>query len=383
MLQRSFPYKALQDGDSLILSWQAGHASRLALDWLRDNCDCTLCRHPNGQKLFNIHELPDTLGLRDVQCDEQGLRITWSDGHLSSFSTTWLHEHDLQADVRTARLKQNSSGFAWNALHGHGYPTCSWQTLDTDPQAEQRWLTGFHQWGFGLLTQVPCEPGFVATVGDRLGHVRVTNYGRLFDVRSVPDPNNLADTALGLSVHSDNPYRHPSPGVQLLHCLVAEAPGGDTLLVDGFACAEQLRQADPKAFDLLSTWPMLFRYRNATTDLQAKQTLISVDADAQITAVHFNNRSSFFLDIPEHLAAAWYKAYRAFAQILNPADNTLVLHLNPGDCIVMQNDRTLHGRTAFDPNVGARLLQGCYIDIDAMRSKSAVLGTAVSAFASI
>ncbi len=81
----------------------------------------------------------------------------------------------------------------------------------------------------------------VAEVGDRLGFVRTTNYGKLFDVISVPDPNNLANTALGLGVHSDNPYRDPTPGVQLLHCLVSDAPGGDSLLVDGFAAAEQLR----------------------------------------------------------------------------------------------------------------------------------------------
>ena len=234
-------------------------------------------------------------------------------------------------------------------------------------------MSGFVPGGFGIVTPVSCEQRFVATVGDLMGHVRVTTYGLLLDVRSVPDPNNLADTALGLSVHSDNPYRHPSPSVQLLHCLVANAPGGDTLLVDGFACAEQLRHAHPEAFELLSNWPMLFRYRNANTDLQASQTLITVDANQHVVSVHFNNRSSFFLDIPEHLAAAWYRAYRLFANILNQPDNTLVLHLNPGDCIVMQNDRTLHGRTAFDPNMGHRLLQGCYIDSDAMRGRYAVL----------
>lgn len=373
MLQHSHPDQVHFEGESLLLKWQDGHTSRLAFDWLRDNCACSLCRHANGQKLFNILDLPETLGVSDVTCNAQGLYVTWNDGHPSIYSTSWLQEHDLNASARHERLTRGQSHHIWNAGNGQNYPRCDWSTLDHDRDAEQRWLTGFHQWGFGVLTRVPLEPGIVAVVGERLGHVRVTNYGRFFDVRSVPDPNNLADTALGLSVHSDNPYRHPSPGVQLLHCLVAEAPGGDTLLVDGFACAEQLRDADPNAFAQLCTWPMRFRYRSGNVDLQARQTLISVDADNTITAVHFNNRSSFFLDIPEELAAGWYKAYRAFAHLLNREDNTLVLHLNPGDCIVMQNDRTLHGRTAFNPNLGARLLQGCYIDIDAMRSRSAVL----------
>jgi gamma-butyrobetaine dioxygenase len=213
----------------------------------------------------------------------------------------------------------------------------------------------------------------VAEVGDRLGYVRITNYGRLFDVKSVPNPTNLAYTAVALGVHSDNPYRHPSPGVQLLHCLEAAAPGGDTLLVDGFAAAELLRQQDPAAFELLRTLPMNFRYSDAHTDLRARQTLISTEAEGQLKAVHFNNRSADWLDAPADVAEAWYQAYRQFAQLLLRDELQLVFRLAPGDCVVMQNDRTLHGRTAFDPNLGRRHLQGCYIDRDAMESRRLVL----------
>src|SRR5215471_12729021 len=129
-----------------------------------------------------------------------------------------------------------------------------------DPALELAWLERYAALGFGLLGNVPTREGMVAEVGDRLGFVRVTNYGRLFDVISVPNPTNMAYTPVGLGVHSDNPYRHPSPGVQLLHCLVSDAPGGDTLLVDGFLAAEILRKENPGAFALLSTVPMTFRY---------------------------------------------------------------------------------------------------------------------------
>ena len=72
-------------------------------------------------------------------------------------------------------------------------------------------------------------------------------------------------------------------------------------------------------------------------------------------------------------AEAWYQAYRQFAQLLLHDELQLVFRLAPGDCVVMQNDRTLHGRTAFDPNQGRRHLQGCYIDRDAMESRRLVL----------
>ena len=118
---------------------------------------------------------------------------------------------------------------------------------------------------------------------------------------------------------------------------------------------------------------MNFRYADAGTELHARQTLISTDMDGVVRAVHFNNRSADWLDAPADLARDWYRAYRAFARILKRPELELVFRLDPGDCVVMQNDRTLHGRTAFDPGRGRRHLQGCYIDGDAMESRRLVL----------
>ena len=42
----------------------------------------------------------------------------------------------------------------------------------------------------------------------------------------------------------------------------------------------------------------------------------------------------------------------------------------------MQNQRALHGRTAFDPNAGRRHLQGCYVDKDGVESRLRVLARA-------
>ena len=35
----------------------------------------------------------------------------------------------------------------------------------------------------------------------------------------------------------------------------------------------------------------------------------------------------------------------------------------------MDNYRVLHGRTKYDPDVGQRFLQGCYIDFDSTEGK--------------
>ena len=41
----------------------------------------------------------------------------------------------------------------------------------------------------------------------------------------------------------------------------------------------------------------------------------------------------------------------------------------PGDIMMMDNHRLLHGRTAYDTNEGKRFLQGCYIDHDSSEGK--------------
>ena len=43
--------------------------------------------------------------------------------------------------------------------------------------------------------------------------------------------------------------------------------------------------------------------------------------------------------------------------------------LMPGDLLMMDNYRLLHGRTSFDSNDGERFLQGCYIDYDSTEGK--------------
>lgn len=361
----------VHDG-GITLRWSDKSPMHLPNFWLRDNCRCDKCRHPgNGQKLYEIVDLPDDLAaIEAMVAPDHALRVLWSDGHRSEYAPAWLLDHDLLASARVGRRPKP---ILWGKEIGNDLPEADWPEMLADPTKELAWLDRYHELGFGLLRNVPVKEGMVAEVGDHLGFTRVTNYGRLFDVISVPNPNNLANTSLGLGVHSDNPYRHPSPGVQLLHCLISDAPGGDTLLVDGFAAAETLRQENPGAFALLSTVPMTFRYSSSNAELEARQTLITADMDGVITAVHFNNRSADWLDAPGDLAGRWYAAYRTFAKILKRNERELIFNLGPGDLVVMQNDRALHGRTAFDPNLGRRHLQGCYIDRDGIASRRALL----------
>ena len=78
----------------------------------------------------------------------------------------------------------------------------------------------------------------------RFGYVRETNFGRLFEVYSRPGSNDLAYRPVPLGAHTDNPYREPVPGVQLLHCLVNETTGGWSTLVDSLSVAQALQEIE-------------------------------------------------------------------------------------------------------------------------------------------
>ena len=152
-------------------------------------------------------------------------------------------------------------------------------------------LQAIDSFGIGLARRLPTEPGQVLDFAGRIGFVRETNYGRLFDVIVEPDPINLAFSPLGLPLHTDNPYRDPVPTVQLLHCLSAATTGGGSRFADGFAAAERLREEDPAAFESLATHDVAFRFHDDTTDLRARGTIIETTARGELTGIRLNHRS--------------------------------------------------------------------------------------------
>lgn len=369
---------AWAEGRHVILVSALGVRRALPAIWLRHNCPCAACLHANGQRLVDLLDIPEDIAPRAAQLAADGaLHVEWAgDGHLSRYGADWLAAHCRpQGGAPVGRRPP----LHWGAELAGRIPRADWEEVVRSPAAERRALQAIVDYGFLILSNVPTTSGAVVEVGNRLGHVRVTNYGRHFDVRSVPNPNNLAYTAVALGVHTDNPYRDPTPGLQLLHCLEADAPGGDTILVDGFKAAEDLRAEDATAFSLLSWLPVDFRFADATADLRSRVPVISVDSDGRVTAVHFNNRSMAPLDAPDDMIEPWYAAYRRFAALLRRPEAELALRLAPGDLMVMNNIRTLHGRTAFDPSAGRRHLQGCYVDLDGLESRLRVLSRAAGA----
>lgn len=332
--------------------------------WLRERCqDSGSIDLKTGQRLDDPSDLDLDLRLEAVSEMPNGcLRVRFSDGHEADFAAA-----DILAEASLGPDEHDLPGpHLWTGELSE-LPRATWQANAAEPE-RAAWLDTFLRYGFIIFSGVPASHHAVLEVARTFGYPRETNFGMVFDVRSVPDATDLAYTAMHLDPHTDNPYRSPVPGVQLLHCLVNETSGGASTLVDGYAVAERLRKSDPDAFKVLTTTAVRFRYRDAATELTASAPPIELDLNGRVRTIHFSPRLDFVPLQPLEELSAYYRARKKFDQLLRSTEFGIRFLLNSGDLVMFDNCRLLHGRTGFDPRQGLRHLQGCYIDIDGPRS---------------
>jgi [2-(trimethylamino)ethyl]phosphonate dioxygenase len=360
------------DSESLTVAWADGRQSRFAAIWLLDNRPDG--RHGDlGQRRFDVAEMPEDPQIAAAALTDHGdVTVALAPANAAlTFTAAWLRLHALDAESRAER---RAAPKLWDKTLR--LPTAGYPDLVASERALAGWLADIRDYGFALLRDVPTEPGMVLQVIALFGYVRETNYGKLFDVRSVEQPANLAYTGLALGNHTDNPYRDPVPQLQLLHCLTQAAEGGESIVVDGFHAAERLRRESPIDFTLLTRHSVPFRYveegpEGRQVDLQARAPLIELDSEGEVQVVRYNNRSIAPLDLPEETIVPFYRAYRRFGRSLHDPQAMAGFRLRPGDLFVVDNRRVLHGRRGFGS--GLRHLQGAYADMDSLLSKLRVL----------
>jgi gamma-butyrobetaine dioxygenase len=339
--------------------------------WLRDNCQCPECRHPQAaERTLDTVSLNGDLRPTRVDADG-GLALVWADGHRTNLSAEWLRVH---MPGWRSRAAQRSEPVLWTGRSvSDALPEIDFDELDGGDEGLLRWLRLIRDYGFAFVRGVPTHSGAVVRLAERIAFLQETNFGRTFRVQSKPDPENLAYTAVKLAAHTDVPNRRGVPGLQFLHCIAFGARGGGSILVDGYLAATRLREQDPSAHDLLASVEIPFRFQDTDHDIVNRFPVIGVDGDGHYTEIRYNPAVMAPLDIDTELIRSYYAALRAFGQLLRDPQLELVFKMQPGDCQVFDNRRVLHGREAFDPSSGPRHLEGCYVDWDDFMSRLRVL----------
>jgi gamma-butyrobetaine dioxygenase len=362
---------AVQYTDHLTVEWDDGATDTFHYVWLRDNCRCPECRHPDAWErtldtiTLPLGVVPDSVDLGD------GLGIVWTDGHRTDLSTEWLRANAYGPQARAARRHEVAT---WTAASINAdTPTIGLSEIDSGEGGLLRWLRMIRDYGFAIVTGVPTHLGAVVDLAERIAFIQETNFGRTFEVMSKPDPENLAYTSVKLNAHTDVPNRRGLPGLQFLHCIEFAADGGESILVDGYEAANRLRVRHPDLHELLTTIEVAHHFQDAHHSIANSYPILGTDSGGNYTEIRFNNALMEPFDVDPEAVIPLYRAIQAFGSILRDPELEFKFKMRPGDCQVFDNRRVLHARAEFDPNTGPRHLEGCYVDRDDFMSRLRVL----------
>ena len=365
------------------VTWNDGRTAVFHFLWLRDNCHCPQCRHPETlERSFDLLSVSEDLHTRSVAVAKNGaLKIIWSvDGHESVYEPQWLSEYCGADQVSASQAPHRRP---WGAGMAEQLPTATYDAVMARDRDLLEWLQVLRDQGVVVMRGVPCKFQQVLRVAERIAFARASNFGVVFDVEAKLEPNSTAYTALALANHTDIPFYELPPGIQFLHCLTSDAKGGNSVVVDGFAVAEALREEDSEAFELMARVPIGFRFEDANSDYRTSSSAIVLDAQGSVCEFRFNPFLTAPFTVPTDEMDALYKAFRKLMALTRDARFEVRLRLGPGDLIGVDNRRVLHGRDAFEADSGHRHLQGCYVDRDEIINRIRVLEHALGSSESL
>lgn len=362
--------------DALVVCWTNSGATTYPTIWLRDNCPAGL--HPQThERLLDLLSLDQSPVLLAAGHDGDAIRLSYDDGHVSHLPLALLNAHRPGSPVADPAA---ISPKLWRADQTTaGIPRFSASQVLADDGALNNWMQQTAKFGLTIIEALEDRTEAGIEVAERIGFLRKTNFGLVFEVISMPDPNNLAYTSVALPLHSDLPNQEVPPGYQFLHCLANEAEGGGSLFADGFAIAEDLRTEDPEAFRLLCEVPIPYRFHDEGADIRTREPVITLGRAGEVIEIRFNAHIAGIFDMPSEIMPAYYRAYRAYMAKTRNAKYLLTFKLVPGEMVTFDNRRILHGREAFDPASGRRHLHGCYVDRGEFNSRLRLLARSKAA----
>jgi gamma-butyrobetaine dioxygenase len=344
---------------TLHIRWADGGEARYPYLFLRDNDPAGF--HPQTkERQIDLLAVPEDLAAQSARIESDALVLDWAgDGSSTAIPLAWLDRHrpgrrnadaaDIEAETWSAdylgRIERHAAG-----------------SLLEDDASLLAFLKATKRTGLAVVTNLTDDEKAGIAIGERIGFLRRTNFGLTFRVETMPDPNNLAYTSHALPLHTDLPNQELPPGYQFLHCVRNGATGGASTFVDAYRVAERVRDKDRAAFDLLASIPVPYRFHDKAVDIRVHRPIISLDERGRVFDVRYSAHLLDAFDMPAETMVAYYRAFRLLmAETRNP-EHFIAFKMEPGQMVAFDNRRVLHGRTAFDPQSGHRLLVGFYVD---------------------
>ena len=352
--------------EGLVLRWDSGGESHFPWFWLRDHGEDPASLDPATlQRRVDTFALDENVRGTAATILERGaaLAVTWPDSaEASRYSADFLA---TMAGLLPAEIaaQPGRAPRLWSARSPLPTPEpIAYAEIDAEAgpgsRGLRRCLEQLQRDGYAVIDGVPRDEETARRLFSRFGYIRETIFGGLWSLSAeMSDHDDTAYSTQYLEPHTDATYSHDAPGLQCFLCLEFDGRGGESLLVDGFALAEEMRAEQPELFQVLCEVSVPGRYIEPGVHLRTERPAFRLDPQGRLRQVSFNNydRAPFLL-APERMRA-FYRAYRDFHARIVARENWLTVPLRPGMALVFDNWRLLHGRLGY---AGKRVFCGCY-----------------------
>ena len=353
--------------DGVTVRWPDDTTSFYHYVWLRSCCYCETCGSTyTGERFLQPSDVPSETTARRVSVNtNQLMRVEWDDGHKSVYDLDWLRQHDYAAaQLQTRRFLPK----LWDAGISDAPPTHDYSACKDDTQSYLTFLRDVRDFGFAVITGAPVGAEEIVKVAGLIGELADAAYSRIFDLK--PDfAHSLGNTFHPVAPHTDEAYLHNPTGIQVLYCLHPADEGGDTILVDGFKLATELKRCDPGAFDLLKSQPQTFMRvvpDDGVYQYTRARVLVTDEHDNPV-GIRFHTRTMAPMDVEPEVVRDVHAANAALSQLMLEPGFQARLKLGAGEAVVFDNHRVLHSRTGFSDS--RRHLQICNVSRETFHQK--------------
>lgn len=355
---------------NLTLTWSDASTTDFPLIWLRDNDPDELHPHTR-ERTFDLTTVDLDILPNSQRLEDDYLVLQWPERKEESrYAGQWLYaSRPGAARHDPAKIELQ----LWDRTSLTTIPRFHAGQCARNPQILLEALREAKRTGLVIFHSLDATDLAGEQFGNVIGFKRQSNFGVMFNVVNKPSPNNLAYTSLALPLHTDLPNQESIPGYQFLHCVKNTVTGGESVFGDGFQICSDLRKQRPDYFKLLSQIQLPWRFHDEDHDIRRRRPIIHLGPDGEMTCFAFNAHIADVPDMDSETLHDFYAAYHdLMLRIRNPAYR-LCHALAPGEMVMFDNHRVLHGREAFDPGSGERHFRGFYIEQNEVDSRLRIL----------
>lgn len=172
-----------EDDHFVKVTWKSGKQSRFPYIFLRENCKCPSCFHPQVKQrlvvVYNEKSVADSITIKD---NGNYLECCWSDGHVSYYSAKWLNHRcfveksdKVKSYEETSILKDGCE--LLSAEYNLREMAYDYEAIMSDDKSLLHWSYDLHCRGLTLIQNAPAKEGVLFKLAERVGHYKLTVHG--------------------------------------------------------------------------------------------------------------------------------------------------------------------------------------------------------------